>query len=353
MKNHSSEIKGKLLVLDGISGVPLGKEIQESFVSSGVDACYYDCAKLQRTPLYSVKSGISKLINKWDSADTFVHLPKVHERAIRAILDQEKPKNILVIGFAYKFIDPALLRRLSDQYGCSLYLYDTDSCNLYSKRREFIFFIEKELPVYSHIFSFSKVTTNFFSQTKHLNATYFPFGAKPIEMPSNVSETRDVLFVGSGDLRRILLLESIKDKVSVYGNRWERNYPLMSNELRDNVTDEAVWGDDLNRLMAESKIVLNITRGPFFAAETGINLRIFESLAAGKFLLTDYCDEVAELFEIGKEIETFKSSSELREKVEYYLANPQKRLEIARRGYLKFVEHFTWKVRVKDLLEYF
>jgi len=330
MTNHSdSGFKGKLLILDGIGGVPLGREMQQAFEMLGVEASHYDCAELQRIPMYGVRAGLSKLLNKWEGMDEFVHLPKVDPDVMRDILQTERPQAILVIGFIYKFIEPAWLRKLADQFGCSLHIYDTDSCNLYSKRREFIFFLEKELAVYDSIFSFSKVTTEFFRRTKGLNAHYLPFGAAAIDMPVNVEESRDVLFVGSGDLRRILLLESIAEHVSVFGDRWERNYSLISETLRLRVVDKPVWGRELHQLMAESKIVLNITRGPFYAAETGINLRIFEALAAGKFLLTDYCDEVAELFEVGVEIETFSGSAELREKVRYYLENPEKRLATA------------------------
>jgi spore maturation protein CgeB len=349
--NHSDTgFKGRLLILDGIGGVPLGREMRQAFEALGIEASHYDCADLDRIPLYGLRAGVSKLLNKWDGMDEFVHLPKVHPDVISDILKNERPQAILVIGFIYKFIEPRWLKKLADQFECGLYLYDTDSCNLYSKRREFIFFLEKELAVYDRIFSFSRVTTNFFRRTKGLNAHYLPFGASMIDMPTNVEEHRDVLFVGSGDLRRILLLESIAGDVSVFGDRWERNYPLISETLRAGVVDHPVWGADLHRLMAESKIILNITRGPFYAAETGINLRIFEALAAGKFLLTDHCDEVAELFDIGVEIETFKGSSELREKVDYYLAYPEKRAAIARVGHQRYLDEFTWEKRVKAIL---
>lgn len=350
--NHSdSRFKGRLLILDGIGGVPLGREMRQAFEALGIEASHYDCADLGRIPLYGLRAGVSKLLNKWEGMDEFVHLPKVHPDVISDILKNERPQAILVIGFIYKFIEPRWLRKLADQFECGLYLYDTDSCNLYSKRREFIFFLEKELAVYDSIFSFSRVTTNFFRRTKGLNAHYLPFGASMIDMPANVEESRDVLFVGSGDLRRILLLESIAGHVSVFGDRWERNYPLISEALRAGVVDCPVWGPDLHRLMAESKIILNITRGPFYAAETGINLRIFEALAAGKFLLTDHCDELAELFEVGVEIETFSGSAELAKKVRYYLENPEKRLAIAKRGHERYLKEFTWQERVSVLLD--
>jgi spore maturation protein CgeB len=136
----------------------------------------------------------------------------------------------------------------------------------------------------------------------------------------------------------------------VYGNRWRRNQPLISPALYQRIDDQPVWGEALHRLLGQAKIVLNITRTDFHGAETGINLRIFEALAAGCFLLTDHCDELAELFAIGKEIETYRSAAELVEKVRYYLAHPEERNRIARDGHAAFRAAHTWNHRATDIL---
>jgi len=343
----------KLLVLDGISGVPLGMELCEAFKDIGTTVTYADLRKFEAKMFYGIKSAFRKSMNRRENTDSFYHLPKLNEAKFETYIKQEAPTVILVIGFVYKYLTPQLLKKIKQQYNVRLFLYDTDSCNLYSKRREFVFFIETELPVYDEIFSFSKITTRFFKDTRKLNASFLPFGAKKLELPANVSQHIDVLFIGSCDLRRVFLLENIRSKVTVYGDRWSRNYPLMSDELKSRVTDYSVWGGQLYQLLFASKIVLNITRSHFYGAETGVNLRIFEALAAGSFLLTDYCEELAELFVVGEEIEVFRSSGELVEKVEYYLANPEKRLEIARRGHQKFLQLHTWNAKASCLIEKF
>lgn len=337
----------KVLILDGISGVPLGEELCEAFANIGTTVSYADLRKFEPLMFYGLKSAFRKALNKRENADGFYHLPKLNEANFEAYIKQQAPSVILVIGFVYKYLTPAFLLRIKQEYNVKLLLYDTDSCNLYSKRREFIFFIEEELPIYDEIFSFSKITTRFFKDTRKLNASFLPFGAKPLALPAHPNLDVDVLFIGSGDLRRIFILETIRSHVTVYGDRWSRNYPLMSDELKARVIDSSVWGEQLHQLLFSSKIVLNITRSHFYGAETGINLRIFEALAAGAFLLTDYCDEVAELFVIGKEIETFRSSSELISKVKYYLANEKERMEIARRGHEKFLDLYTWDVKAR------
>ena len=340
----------KLLLLDGIGGVPLGREIAEALQADGHDVVHFDCLEQQARRLYTLRSAYTKVINKHAQKDGFYLLPKLDGRTLKELAKQARPTHILVVGFIYKFFDPRELQEIAATQHAQLMLYDTDSCNLYSKRREFIFFIEHELPVYTHIFSFSQVTTRFFQNTLHLPAVYLPFGARPITITDSDEKPINVLFVGSGDFRRILLLETIKQEVSVHGNRWRRSFPLISPELRERITDTSVWGDALHTLLARSKIVLNITRTDFFGAETGVSLRIFEAVAAGRFLLTDYCEEIEDLFEIGREIEVFRSSQELADKVRFYLENDEKRLTIAQHGYERFLQCHTWRERVRRLV---
>lgn len=73
------------------------------------------------------------------------------------------------------------------------------------------------------------------------------------------------------------------------------------------------------------------------------NLRIFEVLLAGGFLITDrlsphsYLDR---LFEEGKHLECYASQQELIQKVKHYLTNPKLCLEIAEQGHQHFIENY-------------
>lgn len=339
----------KILVLDGIAGIPLGREICETLGEQGVAATHFDCLHAPSRAFYRTHSAYAKLRNRGNDRDNFYFLPRLKSRILERLIAEEQPSHILVIGFIYKFFDPVLLRRLAKAAQAELFLYDTDACNLYDRRREFIFFVEKELPVYDRILSCSAVTTRFFRDIRGLDALFLPFAAKPIHTVSQ-EQPIDTLFVGSADLRRIFMLERVRDHVVVRGNRWQRNFPLISAALRRRIDDRPVWGTELHHLLGQAKIVLNITRSDFFGAETGINLRIFEALAAGSFLLTDHCDELGELFRIGEEIETYRSSSELEEKVHYYLSHPEQRNRIAQAGFEAFKTRHTWTTRIRNQL---
>jgi spore maturation protein CgeB len=66
---------------------------------------------------------------------------------------------------------------------------------------------------------------------------------------------------------------------------------------------------------------------------TGLPLRIYDVLAARGFLMTDYRAELAEQFEIGKELVCYESIPELEEKCAYYLKHEEERKKIAENGY--------------------
>ncbi|MCJ0971884.1 glycosyltransferase [Pseudomonas sp. PS1] len=339
----------KFLIIDGIGGVPLGREIGEAFAECGIPTARLDALKLPVRRFYKVRSAWHKFRNKLGEKDAFHNLPRLRFDLLEKRVVQEQPTHILVVGFVYKHFDPAEVKRLAESVGAQLMIYDTDSCNLYSKRREFIYFIEHELPIYDLIFSFSKVTTRFFRDTLRLNAVHLPFGAK--QLPKEpVALRQDVVFIGSADLRRVFLLEHVREWLSVRGARWARNFPLISVDLRKRIDDRPIWDDELISLLQSAKIVLNITRSDFYGAETGVNLRIFEALAAGCFLLTDYCEEVTEIFTPGVHLDVFRSASELRQKVEYYLAHPHERERIAENGYNEFLAAHGWSARVKQIL---
>ena len=63
-----------------------------------------------------------------------------------------------------------------------------------------------------------------------------------------------------------------------------------------------------------------------------ITLRVFEVLACGGFILAEYPEALAELFDIGTEIETWRTKDELLDKISFYIDKPNLRDTIRRKG---------------------
>ncbi|MFD2207942.1 glycosyltransferase family protein [Kiloniella antarctica] len=100
----------------------------------------------------------------------------------------------------------------------------------------------------------------------------------------------------------------------------------------------AVWGMEMFRTLKKGRIVVN--NHIDMADNMASNMRIFETLGVGSFLLTEESDELAELFEPGVEVETYSCLSEMEDKIRYYLNHPEKREAIAKRGQVRcFRDH--------------
>jgi spore maturation protein CgeB len=97
--------------------------------------------------------------------------------------------------------------------------------------------------------------------------------------------------------------------------------------------------DMINRYR-RAKIALNFvtgTRNEFIYQQ--VKCRNFEVPAVGTFLLTEWCDALDKFFEIGEEVEGFKSVSEAAKKIRYYLEREGDRERIAKDGHHRNKEY--------------
>lgn len=97
-----------------------------------------------------------------------------------------------------------------------------------------------------------------------------------------------------------------------------------------------------------SKINLNMTIKPI---QTGLSLRVFDVIGCGGFLLTNYQEELPEMYELGVEVETFTSKEELLDKAEFYLNNEEARKKIALAGLERTKNCHTYDIRVSQMIK--
>jgi spore maturation protein CgeB len=81
-----------------------------------------------------------------------------------------------------------------------------------------------------------------------------------------------------------------------------------------------------------------------------IKARTFEVPGAGGFLLTEYAKHLEEFYRQGDEIEVFRTSKELIEKLRWILGHPEDRDRIARAGHLRTVNEHTYEARWRAIL---
>lgn len=103
--------------------------------------------------------------------------------------------------------------------------------------------------------------------------------------------------------------------------------------------------DDVAKKFSQSRIVLNES------IKDDLNMRVFETLACKRFLLTEDIPAVRDHFEDGKHLVLFKTIDEAVDKAKYYLAHDDERNAIAEAGYKEFMDKHTYMHRTLEILE--
>lgn len=131
-------------------------------------------------------------------------------------------------------------------------------------------------------------------------------------------------------------------------NELPRN-PKYSDKLISKA-QEPLFGIEMYKALSESKCTLNI-HGGVGDAKFAANMRLFEVTGVGSCLVTDWKENLHELFVPDEEVVTFKTADECIEKVTWLVDNPDERLKIAKAGQKKTLKDHTFEIRVKHLDE--
>lgn len=94
----------------------------------------------------------------------------------------------------------------------------------------------------------------------------------------------------------------------------------------------------------ECRIVVNS------AHRDDINMRVFEAMGSGAFLLTEKVPYLDEIFTDGVHLVTYSSFDEAVEKAKYYLSHDEERKKIASAGFDEIVSKHTYRHRIDDVL---
>lgn len=81
-----------------------------------------------------------------------------------------------------------------------------------------------------------------------------------------------------------------------------------------------------------------------------VNQRIFDVPAAGAFILTDWREQIANLFEPGKEVICYHSPEEATELIAYYLRHPEKRKAIAQAALKRVLADHKYESRINTIV---
>jgi len=186
----------------------------------------------------------------------------------------------------------------------------------------------KKAREFDHVFCMQKRAAEEFKRDGIKNPIWIPHAFEPKAYPKlEIIKRYDVCFVGHANCKsRIDFLD-----------RMFKEFPNFFFGKR--LFEQAA------KAFCESKIVLNTS------IKDDLNMRVFETLGTGSFLLTNNIPTIHELFKDGKHLVTYENTEDAVEKARYYLKNDSARDKIAKAGYEEVINKHTYKHRVEAMLK--
>jgi spore maturation protein CgeB len=138
--------------------------------------------------------------------------------------------------------------------------------------------------------------------------------------------------------------ELLPFKPVIYGDTGWRE--LLGNGVA--LRPEVNYYDELPQVYHATAINFNATSLQMKAA---VNQRVFDAPAAGGFVLTDFREQLAELFEVGEEVACFGDPGEISDLVHYYLRHPEVREAMTVKARSRVLAEHTYRHRVAAMLD--
>lgn len=282
-------------------------------------------------------------------------------------LTEEDVKNFkpdMIFGYDYSFLTDENCKKVVENSDCKNFVFyfadEPQSKFAYGENKK----LYDELKALdanneANIFIWDK---DFLADFK--NSFYLPLAASPLKYAIDFDGYRyAITFVGrplTPYRQKILcdLIKVFKNKVSIFC--FEKHFEQSIEEIKaQNLLSECdleiyskCWRgfikteEELAVIYNSSKINLNITE----QGKSSLNYRVFEVLAAGGFLLTDERKDIHRYFVSSKQLEIYKDSFDLIDKIEFYLNNLNIAQRIAQLGRFTCIEKHNFSARAKTIL---
>ena len=217
--------------------------------------------------------------------------------------------------------------------------------------------VASPLPPYDFLKKYDLILTSFphfvpYFQSINIKSEYFRIGFEQtvLNHVSDLNKDIDVSFVGGIGRHHtkaipLFLMLTSQTPIQFFGygaEELEKTSPILKRHHGE------VWGLDMYRALARSKITLN--RHINVAQNNANNMRLYEATGMGALLITDYKDNLNDLFEIGKEVIAYRSNDEAVKLINYYINHPDEAQKIAMAGQARTLRDHTYKVRMQELV---
>jgi hypothetical protein len=130
---------------------------------------------------------------------------------------------------------------------------------------------------------------------------------------------------------------------SLYYKVWNRIFPVRTFPVLPQRIRPAVFGGEYIRVTREAQVTIGVNRVPTARSSlhsplTYSRLRDLEAPMSGACYLTEWTEGLSQLYDIGTEIETYRSPRELNAKISELQGSPSRRRELRIRGQKRALE---------------
>jgi spore maturation protein CgeB len=185
-----------------------------------------------------------------------------------------------------------------------------------------------------------------------VNAEYMPLAFEPRvrEHLGSLSPDIPLSFIGSlspAHRERLAFLEILAGRcdMKVWGDGIDR---LPAGSPIRSIHQGEAWGAEMFSLLGRSQVTLNkhIDISENFAN----NMRLFEATGMGSCLVTDWKDNLGELFEPDKEVLAYRSTEECLDLLKFFTAHEREAVRIAEAGHARCLAEHTYSRRMDELI---
>jgi len=162
----------------------------------------------------------------------------------------------------------------------------------------------------------------------------------------------DVSFMGAAYHNRVQSFPRLLDlDFKIWGEGWNLETPLGGQVQNSN---KRVSTEETVKIYNAAKINLNLHSSTYHYGINPegdfINPRTFEISACRGFQLVDNRKDLSRMFRVGEEIIAFDTLDQMRDQIEFYLANPGERSVISLKSYQRVLKEHTMEHRMQELL---
>jgi hypothetical protein len=322
----------KILIIGDWQHAIYEKAIFDALVKQHVNVIRFNYGKY-----YTCVNVLNKYLKKIEDKYAFGFSINKLNKDLVAFCKKTNPDVCFVYRGRHLF--PQTIKYIKQVLECKMLVYNNDDPFALQQKKYFWRHFLKSIVYYDWNYVYREKNISDFKRIGLKNVSLLrSYYIKASNYPMKTFKKQGVVFIGhyENDRRDILIRSLYENNINIklYGTQWHKSN-IYQYLLNKNGFIRELSGVEYNSVINKAKIAL-----VFLSKQNNdtYTRRNFEIPATKTFMLSEYSDDLAALFEEGVEAEYFRSKEEMLEKIIFYLKNDKARKKIAEAGYKRLIK---------------